>query len=783
MRIFFTVVLLVSLLTAQAQLNMSLVGQLDYQSIHGSDISDIWGYVDETGIEYALIGVNQAGISVVSLEDPANPVELFFHPGQNSIWRDLKVWNDHVYVTNEGGNGLAILDLSPLPQSTALTGQNWTSGGWTSAHNLYIDENGIAYISGANRGNGGVIFLDLTQDPFQPVELGQFDPWYSHDCMVRGDTMYAAHVYDGFFSIVDVSNKQAPVLLGTKNTGNNFSHNCWVSDNGRYLYTTDEVSGGWLGSYDISDPTDIQELQLFRSGPGSLTIPHNTHFINDYVVTSYYRLGTVIHDVSRPWNVVEVGNFDHCPLAGDGFNGGWGTYPYLPSGLIISSDIERGLFVFNANYTRACWLEGTVRNAVTSGTVQNAVVSIVDIATANATSFDGKYATGYHTGGTYTVVASAPGYISQTITGVVLENGVVTDLDINLQPLVPFDLVAVVLDGLTGEVLPGAEVLLRNNDFTLSAVSDASGNATFPGFFAGAYDVTVGKWGWITSCEDDRALSAAGPALVLTLERGYYDDFVFDFGWTVASTAVAGQWERGIPEGTVYNNAQSNPGNDASGDCRDLAYVTGNAGGQAGTDDLDNGNTILTSPIFDLTGVWGAEVRYHRWFYNSGGSGAPNDRMRISLDNGTNTVVIEEITSSASAWVSRSYRVEDFIAPSNTMRLVVYIVDNDPGHLVEGGFDRFAVVPTSTVGIDDANAEGSFRLWPNPSDGSFRIELEEGQEGQVELMDAAGRVVAGPQRSQGGTVQMDLALPAGVYVARVTTDKGARSSCRVVITH
>ena len=49
-------------------------------------------------------------------------------------------------------------------------------------------------------------------------------------------------------------------------------------------------------------------------------------------------------------------------------------------------------------------------------------------------------------------------------------------------------------------------------------------------------------------------------------------------------------------------------------------------------------------------------------------------------------------------------------------------------------------------------------------------------------MDAAGRTVAGPLRSQSGTLELDLALPAGIYVARVTTDNGVRSNRRVVLT-
>ena len=91
-------------------------------------------------------------------------------------------------------------------------------------------------------------------------------------------------------------------------------------------------------------------------------------------------MGTTIHDVARPWNVVEVAQYDHSPLAGDGFNGGWGTYPWLPSGLIISTDIELGLFVLQPTYVRACYLEGTVRDANSAAPVAMATVQIVDVA-------------------------------------------------------------------------------------------------------------------------------------------------------------------------------------------------------------------------------------------------------------------------------------------------------------------------------------------------------------------------------------------------------------------
>ena len=144
----------------QAQTNISAVGHLSYQQLRGSAIANLWGYVDELGNEYALVGVNgteeqPGGLSVVDLSDPANPQEIFFLPGPASIWREVKVWNDHVYVTTEAEHGgLTIVDLSPLPQSTVLPSTVWIDDGWDSSHSLFIDEAGRLYIYGANEGNG-----------------------------------------------------------------------------------------------------------------------------------------------------------------------------------------------------------------------------------------------------------------------------------------------------------------------------------------------------------------------------------------------------------------------------------------------------------------------------------------------------------------------------------------------------------------------------------------------------------------------------------------------------
>ena len=74
----------------------------------------------QSGTEYALLGV-RSGTSIINLSDPANPVEVTFIPGPQSIWRDIKVHGQYAYTITEqtgSGQGLQIIDLSQLPNNS-----------------------------------------------------------------------------------------------------------------------------------------------------------------------------------------------------------------------------------------------------------------------------------------------------------------------------------------------------------------------------------------------------------------------------------------------------------------------------------------------------------------------------------------------------------------------------------------------------------------------------------------------------------------------------------------
>lgn len=709
---------------AQDSLNMTKLGHLDF----AAQLSNIWGYETE-GNEYAIVGMAN-GTSFVDVTNPANPVQVYFKTGANSTWREIKVFNDHAYIVTEGGGGLQIVDMTPLPQNANLSSVSFTgtTHTFTTAHTLYIDENGILYIFGSDYSEGGALIYDLNQNPSAPVELGVFDDYYIHDGFVRGDTLWASCVYDGFLSIVDVSDKANPTEVTTFNTPSNFTHNSWPTNNNNYLFTTDEVTNAYVTSYDVSDFSNITEVDRFQHYPGSGSIPHNAHLLGNFLYVSYYKDGVVVVDVSNPHNLVESGFYDTAPtMSGDGFNGCWGVYPYLPSGNIIASDMASGLWILGFNNTQACFLEGVVTDFSNGNTLNGVTVEILTTSGLTTTNLTGEYATGFANANTYTVQFSKGGYITQTINNVVLTNGNTTILDVQLVPDIPFAFTGQILDAESGSGIANAAVKVHNNNFTYNLTADANGIFSVPQFYAGIYEIVAGNWGHITKCADFTITSSSGNAII-ELDKGIYDDFSFNFGWTETNTSPTGQWEREAPIGTSFNNFVSNADSDVSTDCLDFAFVTGNDGGGAGDDDIDDGNAVLISPTFDVSTYNQPYIYYSRWFFNGGGNGGnPNDSLIIELSNGQETVVLERISAiipGMSTWIEKSYKISDYLTPTAAMTFKATATDFTPGHLVEAGLDKFYVEEgTISPGINESVTQ-ALQLFPNPASNYIIAEIE-----------------------------------------------------------
>lgn len=761
-----------------AQLNMTQIGYLDVVSLNGnSDANDIWGYADGNGNEYAIVGLND-GTSVIDVTDPTNPTEVFYEAGMNSIWRDIKTWGNHAYVTTEAQNGLLIIDLSSLPGNTNLATNyyNGPSGNeWQSAHNLYIDENGFCYIFGANRGEGGTIILDLNTDPMNPVEVGEEDTYYTHDGVIRGDTLYQAHINDGFFTLTDVSDKANPIFLGQQNSPGNFAHNLWFSDDANYIYTTDEITNGFIGEYDISDPNNIVETDRVQSSPGMNVIPHNVHFFNDYIITSYYRDGVTVHDVSNKGNMIEVGNYDTSPaFSGDGFNGCWGVYPWLPSGNIIASDIENGLHVLGVTYTRGCYLEGVVTNSITNNPINDVAIEIIGNNIVNATDVIGEYATGLATAGTYDIVYSNPSYYPDTVFGVVMSNGVLTVQDMQLVPIIPIDVTVSISESILTVQVPDVSVSLVNSDFTFNGVTDNAGTTTFTGVIPGDYLLTVGKWGFITQCTTV-TVDNTTTTLNVNLVSGYYDDFTFDFNWVVSGSAPDGIWERAEPFGTYSGPNVINPDEDFNGDCGNQAYVTGNSNTPGvGDDDVDIADAILTSPSMDLANYNSPIINAKIWWQNVGGASTPNDTLKIYIiSNGTRVLAKTYVANqSDDTWQDLELRISDYVAPSADVSISLHTADWQAygGHLVEAGLDVFEITDGMDASISTSFEHGELiKVFPNPNNGQFTLLLAPEQAvQQLSIIDMSGRTVTSLNSNQ-TTYQIE-GLSQGMYFVQMNIE-------------
>ena len=366
------------------------------------------------------------------------------------------------------------------------------------------------------------------------------------------------------FTIVDVSNKAAPTVLATTSTLSNFTHATWINNDTSVVFTVDEVSGAFIEAWDITDLGNLERLDQIRSNPGSGVIPHNVFNVDNFLVTSYYRDGVTIHDVDRPHNLIQVGNYDTYPQgSGNGFNGAWGVYPYLPSGNIIVSDIENGLQVLAPTYVRACYLEGVVTDSVSGLPLSNVNVQVLAASIQESTDIGGNYATGTVDAGTYTVQIAKAGYITKTISGVTLANGVLTQLDVELVSQTAVAITGSVVDTL-GAGIGSATVFFEDpvSGQTYTVSSDVNGNFGIASFLPASYDVTAGKWGYVTSCTSQSV--GSGSPVNIVLQPGYYDDFALDLGWTVSGNATTGQWVKGEPIGTSFGGSQANPDLDVS---------------------------------------------------------------------------------------------------------------------------------------------------------------------------------------------------------------------------
>ncbi|MCI0433140.1 MAG: hypothetical protein L0271_05745 [Gemmatimonadetes bacterium] len=193
-------------------------------------------------------------------------------------------------------------------------------------------------------------------------------PTQCHDITAFPEVGLAGGACEGYGFLLDISDPVNPRRIAAV-ADSNFSywHSATFNNDGTRILFTDEWGGGGGPKCRATDPKEwganaiftIENRQLrFRSyyklpapqTPQENCVAHNGSMIpipgRDVMVQGWYQGGISVFDWTDPANPVEIAFHDRGPIDADRMlmGGSWSVYWY--NGLIVSSEIARGLDIF-----------------------------------------------------------------------------------------------------------------------------------------------------------------------------------------------------------------------------------------------------------------------------------------------------------------------------------------------------------------------------------------------------------------------------------------------------
>ena len=437
--------------------------------------------------------------------------------------------------------------------------------------------------------------------------------------------------------------------------------------NDTFIFVTNWTSIQVTAILDLRGPTSGILLDLdapvykgFYTGP-TTAIDHNLYVKDGLIYLASYSAGLRVMetDPKDPSQLTEIAYFDTYPTDTDtDFDGVWSCYPYFESGTIFVNDRQNGAFFIRLNPIEFDFPNGLPEIVEPDGG------TTIDVAVSSALG-EPDFSTG------------------------------VLHVD-------------------------------RGNgweEFPMQQVNPVPYRGTFPATTCGE------EFAYFVSAKDTENNLVTYPSTAPTVtckvisgdevSNPFTDDFESDLGWTTDGDAAEGQWQRGVPVG---DGTRGDPTQDAdgSGSC----FLTGNA---AGNSDVDGGVTTLISPAMDAVvdgnGV-ASLISYYRWYSNDVGNAPADDIfvVDISNDDGETWVNLETVgpggNEVSGGWVFKSFDINDFIVPTNQMRLRFSVSDLGEGSVVEAAVDGVkidvVICNAATTTLGDANGDGVFTTLTSP---------------------------------------------------------------------
>ncbi|WP_419938971.1 LVIVD repeat-containing protein [Candidatus Palauibacter sp.] len=190
-------------------------------------------------------------------------------------------------------------------------------------------------------------------------------PTQCHDITVYPAIGLAGGACEGYGMLLDISDPENPRRLSAV-ADSNFSywHSATFNNDGTAILFTDEWGGGGAPKCRASDPMEWganaiftiegteMEFQSYFKLPAPQTpeencVAHNGSLIpipgRDIMIQGWYQGGISLIDWTDPVNPVEIAYFDRGPVNPDRMQmgGSWSVYWY--NGVIVNSEIARGL--------------------------------------------------------------------------------------------------------------------------------------------------------------------------------------------------------------------------------------------------------------------------------------------------------------------------------------------------------------------------------------------------------------------------------------------------------
>ena len=751
-----------------------------------SSYTNSWPYIHPDGREYIAVGT-RFGTSIVRLTDPSNPVEVAFIPGATCTTRDVDQYQTYIY--SMGGfcatQGIQIIDMAD-PDHPVLV--KTVHGVVESAENITIDPTRALLYTSVSDTDRGLRIVSLA-DPLNPVLLHSNPAYEVHDFTHHGTIGYASSLLDNTIHILDTTDPSAPQDLVSFPTGIN-THSAWPSDDGRYLYVSNEnLSGGELVVYD--DQTITQPVEVFRANLAGLATLHYTRVLGNRLFVSHYAAGARFLDLSNPAWPVEAGYVD--TYLGDDIiiTGAYDTSPFYPSGIVTATDRASGLWVYRPGSNH-----GLVRGTVLldagnmSGPLAGATVRALPGGPTTVTGADGRFGLA-PAPGVLTIEVTKFGYATRTAT-VNVALGSDQTVDFTTVKSATGTIKGVVVRSADQTAIADAEVFSPGTP--LRSVTSGRGAYSLMKAPEGATLVRAVRPGFVPAEGTVTVLPKKTSTLDLALPAvAFYDDMEADRGWTVGApddNATAGQWVRAVPVGTTTVSMGAEvpvqPDADHTPSPGTQCFVTANGvpRGDPNAADVDGGKTTLTSPVFSLGSVADPRIAYWRWVYSSSrGPGASPFLAELSNDAGSTWIPVDSVQA-PHQWELVELHVLDYFATPGDVRIRFIAQDRFSGNIiVETAIDdveyysgTLAGSASAGVSADIAGAAKGLAVQSlgRTADG-VTFELRMGHEEAraiVRLFDANGRLVR---------TLLDGRAPAGAsrLVWDGRTDQGTKASSGV----